>query len=476
MKKLLTIGVFLFLGFISISAQETYPAFDTSATYSFNIFTPQLDSVLESGFHYQNNKQGIRIETVELSTFPALSFADSVSKAIHYPNGGGLDTLFLRSEKNADGSGWHLGFSKRTHYTESGRFQSFDAGIYSPNAPYPRVNQQHEESDSLGNYLYYELTNLTTGPDTVNLTRRARNGNIEISTFKGVNFLTYIFETRSINTNVFNNDGLLISKSFVFRIADELTNTDSTIFQYDNQGREVFSQRFDWSTANGGYWQNSEKTTTTFDISLDTISEAEILTYVGTSWRPYRKIITTRLDLPSGKETVIDTYQWLGSSYYWNRRLTKTYDSRERLIEDYFYADWNNDSTSIGQDYRAFTYFDTTDIIRTEVYWVSDNGAPYQKLTATYNSLDDLGNIGIDNFQLLAFRAFPNPSSDMVAIALPSAAPALIQLMDIHGRVVLQEQSTGTNPTIAVNGLPAGAYVLQLRQGNRQGRTTLMVR
>ncbi len=476
MKKLLALGTWISIGIVSIFAQEPYPAFDTAASYKFDRFTPQLDSTLESGYYFQNDKKGFRVSTVELTAFPPGSFNDSVSKAVHYPNALGLDTLFVRTEKNADGSGWHLGYTKQTSYSESGEFWSSIANSYATFPPFALLRQQHEASDSLGNYLFYELKNLTTGPDTVSLTRRIQNGNIETSTFKGENFVTGNFETRSIITTEFNSDGLPVRKKLMFRIAGALVNTDSSIYQYDSQGREIFSEDFTWTTANGGTWQNSAKSTTTYDLNADTISFQTISVYVSNTWRPYRQIITHQLSLPSGKELSSDTYQWLGSSYYWNRRLTKTYDSRDRLVEDYFYADWNNDSTSIGQDFRAFTYFDTTDIIRTEVYWISDNSAPYQKQTATYNSLDDLGNIGIDNFQLLAFRAFPNPSSDMVELVLPSAAPALIQLMDMQGRVVLREESIGTNPTMSVNGLPAGAYVLQLQQGNRLGRTTLMVR
>jgi hypothetical protein len=61
-------------------------------------------------------------------------------------------------------------------------------------------------------------------------------------------------------------------------------------------------------------------------------------------------------------------------------------------------------------------------------------------------------------------RLYPNPATDLVRIALNTAEEAgTVSVLDVHGRVVLQQAFRGAQAEMDVSGLSSGAYVVQLR-------------
>ncbi|MCB9081746.1 MAG: serine hydrolase [Lewinellaceae bacterium] len=69
-------------------------------------------------------------------------------------------------------------------------------------------------------------------------------------------------------------------------------------------------------------------------------------------------------------------------------------------------------------------------------------------------------------------RVYPNPAREIIQLELPSTADLQLWLFDPLGRPVRQAQ--GTN-TLSVIGLPAGPYLLNIRQGGLQWMQRVMV-
>jgi hypothetical protein len=60
---------------------------------------------------------------------------------------------------------------------------------------------------------------------------------------------------------------------------------------------------------------------------------------------------------------------------------------------------------------------------------------------------------------------FPNPAIDQICIDLStSPEPAIFELHDMQGRMVLSETLTGTRNRIPVTGLPGGLYLYRIIQ------------
>lgn len=62
-----------------------------------------------------------------------------------------------------------------------------------------------------------------------------------------------------------------------------------------------------------------------------------------------------------------------------------------------------------------------------------------------------------------AVKVFPNPSYSGLTVQLPEAADAEIRMADTEGRIVRSVSSRGPEIRIDIAGLPAGAYVLNIR-------------
>lgn len=62
-----------------------------------------------------------------------------------------------------------------------------------------------------------------------------------------------------------------------------------------------------------------------------------------------------------------------------------------------------------------------------------------------------------------AVKVFPNPSYSGLTVQLPEAADAEIRMADTEGRIVRSVSSRGPEIRIDIAGLPAGAYILNIR-------------
>ncbi len=76
-------------------------------------------------------------------------------------------------------------------------------------------------------------------------------------------------------------------------------------------------------------------------------------------------------------------------------------------------------------------------------------------------------------------QVWPNPATDWVTVRRTgehASSPAQLHLYDALGRLVRQQQSSASNLQFGLSGVPAGAYVLEVRTEHGVERHTLQVR
>jgi hypothetical protein len=74
-------------------------------------------------------------------------------------------------------------------------------------------------------------------------------------------------------------------------------------------------------------------------------------------------------------------------------------------------------------------------------------------------------------------QVFPNPTAEFIHIALPESStdvPVRISLYDINGRLIQHTSTTASIETLSLCEEPAGAYFLQIDQGNMSQNWTVV--
>lgn len=90
-----------------------------------------------------------------------------------------------------------------------------------------------------------------------------------------------------------------------------------------------------------------------------------------------------------------------------------------------------------------------------------------QVVTTNSGSIDVLG---IAEAKLLKFEMYPNPSSDLVSIQLPTGTVAAsVQMYDYVGRLVYSKEVNTIDNTINVESLSGGMYVLRVTTEDKVG-------
>jgi len=111
-------------------------------------------------------------------------------------------------------------------------------------------------------------------------------------------------------------------------------------------------------------------------------------------------------------------------------------------------------------------------------YWVMVSNACGEEYsqTATVNVYAGIG----EATQLLEFEIYPNPCSDKIQItnskiqnnSTPNTQPSTLEIIDLHGRVVYEKESSGIREyeiVVDVSHLPAGLYLLKMQTEDAVG-------
>ncbi|GAB2861303.1 IPT/TIG domain-containing protein [Hymenobacter ruber] len=86
--------------------------------------------------------------------------------------------------------------------------------------------------------------------------------------------------------------------------------------------------------------------------------------------------------------------------------------------------------------------------------------------TATSTALFNLVSATVAANALPGLSVFPNPATDRLTVALPTAAPATVTLRDLTGRLVLAPAALGADHQLLLpTSLAPGVYLLEVQQG-----------
>lgn len=90
----------------------------------------------------------------------------------------------------------------------------------------------------------------------------------------------------------------------------------------------------------------------------------------------------------------------------------------------------------------------------------------------TYLSLS-VGTAGVEDLADTSFKVFPNPSNGIYHIETNGASSFEYALMDVQGKVLLSNDSTG-NTSIDIREFASGIYILEINDGNKRNRVRLL--
>ena len=128
------------------------------------------------------------------------------------------------------------------------------------------------------------------------------------------------------------------------------------------------------------------------------------------------------------------------------------------LLEAGFEASGGESNLTLG----AFQTLDEIDSV-----FIADHSNALGALLAAY-FIDDVElwacEVGVEEHANDRLRLYPNPATDLVRVALNAGEETgTVSVLDVQGRVVLQQAFRGVQAELDVSGLSSGAYMVQLR-------------
>lgn len=103
------------------------------------------------------------------------------------------------------------------------------------------------------------------------------------------------------------------------------------------------------------------------------------------------------------------------------------------------------------------------------LYWGDNPSTNYVETEMECNTLS------LDGSKTVTFNMFPNPTKNTLNIELPNATQAKVNVYDITGKIVLNEQINNTQETLNVSGLNSGVYILQLETATGTSSKKLII-
>ena len=97
---------------------------------------------------------------------------------------------------------------------------------------------------------------------------------------------------------------------------------------------------------------------------------------------------------------------------------------------------------------------------------------------ASNNATNDLSGMVTAKKVIPSMSMYPSPATkgQNVTLQLPQLSEmAEITVMDLQGRMLLQERTTETQPTLATGQLPAGLYIIRVSAGDWMETTKLVI-
>ncbi|MDR2139297.1 MAG: T9SS type A sorting domain-containing protein [Tannerella sp.] len=142
-------------------------------------------------------------------------------------------------------------------------------------------------------------------------------------------------------------------------------------------------------------------------------------------------------------------------------RVEITYEGADKCVESYF-KPVGNENWEVA--YLLETLFDERGNIIAETEKIPDGHGGYTTQwsnTFRHVYLSDGGTSAIAPEASPSSTVYPNPSTGFVTVRIRDAAPAMLTLVDMSGRVVAR-QAVGQQASIALDSLPRGFYLLKV--------------
>lgn len=196
--------------------------------------------------------------------------------------------------------------------------------------------------------------------------------------------------------------------------------------------------------------------------------------YVNHALTPDNWMILPAMTLPEGSEMILSWYDKGLEPEYFAERYSVYISTTGRNISDFTTAaaNFTTQNSWIGRNvdlsqyagqtiYIAFRHHDCTDMF--------------------YLNIDDIKisteRVSIDEVETSALSLYPNPASQMVSISAEGVEGNVnVQIVDMNGRVMMEQQGNAQSFRFDVSGLAQGAYFVRMTGENINAVHKLVVK
>lgn len=259
----------------------------------------------------------------------------------------------------------------------------------------------------------------------------------------------------------YDENGNTTQELFLELRGDSLFNDYRRVYTYNDQDQILALEEEEWSFTS---WLPRARTEYQY-MRTPTLAVDTAVTYqwLANDWRLFLRTIEER-DLSEPRNQFEELQQWNGTNWIGFQRTQETYDPMARQQIRLFQQrlnEWQDVRRTLNDyDERGLKFLSTVQEA-VNGSWVNELRTFYfyeRAATPTQVSLPSLTGVHL----------YPNPATQCIQIELPADRTTNLQvgLYDTQGRIHLRQVLSPQGGRIDLpTSLPAGAYILRLRQG-----------
>ena len=250
---------------------------------------------------------------------------------------------------------------------------------------------------------------------------------------------TWVLMYKTVNT--YNNTGKIILTLTSFWNVNSWTDKNKTVYEYDTKANKIVETVYNWSSSE---WLNSSKTMYNYDIYGNALGETNFSWSSNTqTWTGIYKseyLLDNNFDI----STVISS-NWNTTTQMWEQSSkTECFYDLNTLASDVF-------SNGI------LNVFGQHKLTSAKLYSYDGTNWVYEGLATLYYSTRDFQS-GTKTIVDDTIKVYPNPASNYISFNLDKIIGQFtVQLVDLQGKVVLNQTSTNNN-AVSIANLSKGLY------------------
>lgn len=232
------------------------------------------------------------------------------------------------------------------------------------------------------------------------------------------------------------------------------------------------------------YSQSNQIWTPTRKVEYTYNSNGDILQYMEFDWSTTDNDFINKMKYaytypPSQRE--MQRANWTDNSYWLNvKKIVDTYDNLDNMILNETY-NWNQTNNNWIPEFKYDFIYDlnlsindlilpfwiqTSSLFRykylkTNYYMFNEENNDWTLFSADENYYSEQSTTAINNLNPEFAAVYPNPASGEIRVITADSPNALLQLINIQGRIVLSQNVTN-NETISLEGINNGLYIYRL--------------